>query len=678
MKPIPFVVRWLLLLALLLAGRFAVHAQNVGIGTTSPTQPLDVNGNVRVRALNGSSTRLVQADANGNLTSAAALYPTDGAAAAPLASTTTGLNNPLVALNGTLAVVLNRGANSLSLYDLSNPSAPVLRGTLTDATNLANAQEVAINGTVAAVLCNTANGNGSDIGLTRLFTLSSGTPTLANTLVPAPGALSAVNGAMTILDNRLFAVYDKGGSPGTFYVYDITTPATASQLGTSPTANGSFTPQAAAAAGSFVAVSCMYGGVTIMSVSNPAAPVAVGNTGFPGYNGGFDVPVALSTSTLCSLTISTNTLNTYSLSTAGVPSLRSTFTTAASPVSVALSGSLAYVACRVSGANVLQIVDVSGSTAVLRGTVPLDATANNVATTGTLTAVASGAAANDLQIFSTGRVLTVAPDGSISSAPAPSGTTFIQNQTASTQSGGFRVSGNGYIGGNVGIGTTAPAYPLDVNGSIHAVTSQGVVLDGQDRPLITRGWDAFSSGAYNGLGRWGVFMEPNTLTFGVPAQGGKQFQWVTYNANSTISSTPMTLTQGGNLGIGAPAPTATLEVGGYTKLDGPVAITGATVPAIATALFTGTLPSAANTNTAVALGGIATARILSVSVLAVATGAGAGNFFAPNQATSAGFGTGYEYGYWLETPTGSIRLSTGSNSANMLGGAVKLLVTYMP
>ena len=456
------------MLLLLLALPIFAQAQNVGIGTTSPTQPLDVNGNVRVRALTGSSTRLVQADANGNLTPAAALYPTDGAAAAPLASTTTGLNNPLVALSGTLAVVLNRGANSLSLYDLSTPGAPVLRGTLTDGTNLANAQEVATNGTVAAVLCNTANGNGSDIGLTRLFTLSSGTPTLVKTLVPAPGALSAADGAMTILGNRLFAVYDKAGSPGAFYVYDITTPATATQLGTGLTAGGSYTPQAAAAAGSFVAVSSMYGGVSIMSVSNPAAPTAVGSTGFPGYNGGFDVPVALTTSTLCSLTINTSTLNIYNLSTTGVPTLRSTFTTAASPVSVALNGSLAYVACRVSGANVLQIIDVSGSTAVLRGTVPLNATTNNVATTGTLTAVANGAAANTLQVYSTGRVLTVAPDGSIGSAPAPSGTAFIQNQTTSAQTGGFNVSGTGTVGGTLNVGTsTTPGVVLTPTTGTH-------------------------------------------------------------------------------------------------------------------------------------------------------------------------------------------------------------------
>ena len=462
--------RALLLLALPALPVFA-QAQNVGIGTTSPTQPLDVNGNVRIRALNGGSTRLVQADANGTLTPAAALYPTDGAAAAPLASTTAGLNNPLVALSGTLAVVLNRGANSLSLYDLSTPGAPVLRGTLTDGTNLANAQKVAISGTTAAVSCDITNG--SVTGLVQLFTLGAGAPTLVNTLVP-PAANSAGLGGVALVGNRLYAAYDRNGGFGLIYVYDVSTPAAATLLNPTVPCNacpngntGYYTPRALAVAGTLAAVSNYYGGVVILDVSDPTAIVQKGNTGTPG-NTGSDQPVALTTTTLATLNFNSTQLATYSLSTTGVPTLRSTFTTAASPVSVALSGSLAYVACRVSGANVLQIIDVSGSTAVLRGTVPLDANANNVASTGTLTAVASGAAANTLQVFSTGRVLTVAPDGSISSTPAPSGTAFIQNQTASAQPGGFNVSANGTVGGTLSVGTgIAPGKVLTATTGTH-------------------------------------------------------------------------------------------------------------------------------------------------------------------------------------------------------------------
>jgi hypothetical protein len=45
--------------------------------------------------------------------------------------------------------------------------------------------------------------------------------------------------------------------------------------------------------------------------------------------------------------------------------------------------------------------------------------------------------------------------------PAGSGN-YIQNQTAADQTAGFRISGNGFIAGNVGIGTTSPVERLDI------------------------------------------------------------------------------------------------------------------------------------------------------------------------------------------------------------------------
>ena len=139
---------------------------------------------------------------------------------------------------------------------------------------------------------------------------------------------------------------------------------------------------------------------------------------------------------------------------------------------------------------------------------------------------------------------------------------FIQNQTAADQAANFRISGNGALGGNLGVGVPAPAYKLDVAGSIHAATSQGVVLDAQDRPLITRGWDPFTSGTNVGLGRWGLFMEPLNLTFGVPVMANRQFQWATYNLDSSVGSQLMVLNQAGNLGLGVPAPAYKLDVNG--------------------------------------------------------------------------------------------------------------------
>ncbi len=153
----------------------------------------------------------------------------------------------------------------------------------------------------------------------------------------------------------------------------------------------------------------------------------------------------------------------------------------------------------------------------------------------------------NLKISTTGSGL-IFPDGTTQTTAAVSATsaTFIQNQTTTQAGASFNVGGNGTVGGN--------AY---VNGAL------GVVLNGQDRPLITRGYDAFTSGNYTGAGRWGLFMEPSTLTFGVPALAGKNFQWATYSATSAIGASLMTLTQAGQLGLGTSAgtgPVTTLDV----------------------------------------------------------------------------------------------------------------------
>jgi hypothetical protein len=66
-----------------------------------------------------------------------------------------------------------------------------------------------------------------------------------------------------------------------------------------------------------------------------------------------------------------------------------------------------------------------------------------------------------------------------------------------------------------------------------ASSDLGVKLNGADNAMITRGFDLFSSGKHNTLGRWGIFMEPNRLTLGVPNLAGKGFSFSKYNSNST-------------------------------------------------------------------------------------------------------------------------------------------------
>jgi hypothetical protein len=91
--------------------------------------------------------------------------------------------------------------------------------------------------------------------------------------------------------------------------------------------------------------------------------------------------------------------------------------------------------------------------------------------------------------------------------------------------------------------------------------------------MITRGFDPFLTGNFAGAGRWGLFMEGGATTLGIPAGGsGRRHQFVSYNDNSTINKTYMTILENGNVGIGTNIPSNLLDING-----GDLSITGGNI-----------------------------------------------------------------------------------------------------
>ncbi len=143
----------------------------------------------------------------------------------------------------------------------------------------------------------------------------------------------------------------------------------------------------------------------------------------------------------------------------------------------------------------------------------------------------------------TGNVLV--SDGTSWSSGTGSGS-FIQNQTAADQTAGFRISGNGLIGGNVGIATTTPVEKLQIGDRL-------TLHDGGFKVL---GYNY----RFNGGDKRIVEDEAASLSF--TDQGNILLRTaVNAAANSAITWLEgISLMNNGNVGMGTASPNARLHV----------------------------------------------------------------------------------------------------------------------
>lgn len=96
--------------------------------------------------------------------------------------------------------------------------------------------------------------------------------------------------------------------------------------------------------------------------------------------------------------------------------------------------------------------------------------------------------------------------------------------------------------------TTEAEFAVRAAGGLRLVSDRGVVLHPADSPLITRGWDTFTSGPKAGLGRWGLFMENSHLVAGIPALRDRFFQVAKYASDGTRQGL-LTVDNAGNVSL---------------------------------------------------------------------------------------------------------------------------------
>jgi len=89
--------------------------------------------------------------------------------------------------------------------------------------------------------------------------------------------------------------------------------------------------------------------------------------------------------------------------------------------------------------------------------------------------------------------------------------------------------------------TTTDEFNIRAQNGVRIQADKGIHLNGADRPILVRDWDVFAANAPSykaGIGRWGLFMEPSTLTLGIPGDfvaGSPHFQIAKYSTNGTLT-----------------------------------------------------------------------------------------------------------------------------------------------
>jgi hypothetical protein len=437
-------------LAALLLGYRPAQAQQerVGIGTTYPTQALDVNGSLRVRTLTKPGTsQLLIAQPDGTLGLSQPLSATAGLGlSAQVASTTpvtvgpaSGTAYAQVAAAGRYLFVA--GGTQVRAYDLQPaPTVPTYRGTTTT-----------LGTAVQALAASTSTLYMATATVLEVYSLSSSGALTLTRQSPVPLAPSGTT-STTIFDAVLAGNYlyvaarftDSGyGAFAVVQVYDLSTPARPALAATLPLGLSGSVQLAADASRGRLLVAPAGGAYQAYTLATPAAltPKLLATAPavtIPTFGGGLAVVGGI----LYGANNDTTppTLDVYDEGSLADPSQPANLGSVPLPKPVqsfAVAGNYAYLLTK--DATSYQLVAVQVAAQALVG---LDA-AGNVASVAPV----------------------LAPGDNLGSHAATQNLNLGTNQLVGN--GGSQGLSIG-SGGNVGIGTTTPTQALDVNGSLRA------------------------------------------------------------------------------------------------------------------------------------------------------------------------------------------------------------------
>ena len=430
-------------------------AQNMGIGTITPTQKLEVNGTIKTNGLQmqpgAAAGKILKSDANGTATwgslDAGGLFnstpSTDVSCPTLLGSVGTGNGPNSVAIAGNFAYVLTQGSNTLQIINISNPAIPVVVGSLVTGTEPIS---LAVLGNYAYVV-DYINNTLQVINITNPVA-----PILAGSVGTGMGPASiAVEGSYAYVVNY--------GS-NNLQVINISNPAAPVIAGS---VNVGLGPASIAVVGNYAyVVNFSSNSMQVINISNPAAPVVAGSVA-TGSN-----PQAIRTLGNFAYVINqvSNTMQVINISNPASPVSVISVATPPMPVSIAVSGNYAYIVSQ--NIRTLQVINITNPVVpVLAGSVSTGVTPRSVAVGGNLIYIVN-ATSNNMQVFNRTACLE----------NYTAGYNIATGQTNAIKlpwnANGSNIYNSNY--GNVGIGTTAPTAKLSVNGTSNNLTGSWAVF----------------------------------------------------------------------------------------------------------------------------------------------------------------------------------------------------------